>query len=103
MVQNPTTALLPRSFIAPLVGNVTPVQICPSNPGRISLYVYNPSATVTIAIAPADATPAVNGQGITIPPLTGVALGGPNDYAFTNAIVAIASAGTTNVVTVWEW
>jgi hypothetical protein len=92
-----TTLPQPNPFAAPLVGT-SAIEIAPQNVSRESLFVYNPSAAATIAIAPAGATPAINGaNSITLLPQTGMQLDG-----WTAAVNAIASAPSTPV-TVYEF
>lgn len=87
----------PLPFAAPLVG-VASAQVCPANPTRSALFVYNPSLTATIAISPTGLAAVINGAGsITLPPGVGIELDG-----FTTALLAIATAASTPI-TVWEF
>lgn len=96
----PSTHPMPLTFATPVVGSSAPVTVIPSNVGRVALFVYNPNASVVLAICGPDvATPVLYGQGtITLQPQQGVELDG-----WTNALVAIASSGTSNQITVQEY
>jgi hypothetical protein len=90
----------PNTFVAPLVGNVTPVQIAPDNFARVTLSVYNPGSVV-IALFGLDVTgnPGVGGAG-TFTLLPGV---GINFDGWTRGMQAIAASGTNNPLTIWEY
>jgi hypothetical protein len=86
------TQILPRTFPTPVIG-LASIQACPSNPARVSLTVYNPNATATLAICALDTMAAIGGAGtITLPPGQGVELDG-----WTAGINAIASLATQQI------
>lgn len=83
-----------------LVSNVS-IQVTGFNLQRVGLYVFNPSASVTLWIAPAS--PVVVGGGVTIQPLQGVMFGPPNTPSWTNSMFAIASSAGSNVIVLFEY
>lgn len=83
-----------------LVSNVS-VQVTGQNLQRVGLYVFNPSATVTLWVSPAS--PVTVGGGVTIEPLQGVMCGPPNTPSWTNGMFAIASAAGNNVIVLLEY
>ena len=94
----------PASIKTPNVSNVTSVQIAPPNITRDSLYLFNPGTNV-IWVCPSvssDQTPlaaTLAGVGsVPIQPMQGFSFPG-----FKGAMNAIAAAGATNVITVWEY
>ncbi len=94
----------PASIKTPNVGNAASVQIAPPNLGRVALYVFNLSVNV-IWLSPTvstDQTPLAalaNGVG-SIPIQPGAGLVFQN---WNGAMNAIAQAGATNAVSVWEY
>jgi hypothetical protein len=96
----------PRLVVTPNVGNAVAVQVAVPNPSRTNLYVFNPGvnviwvAPVLDATGPGNPTVAVAGGNGSVPiqPLQGFMFPG-----FTNGMSAIASAGATNILTVWEY
>lgn len=93
----------PNALAPPTVSN-TSVQITGPNLSRAGLYVYNPSATIQIWIAPTGTTAAVNGAGsIEIQPLQGQMFGAPNTPPWTNGMNAVASSAGTNIVVLHEY
>jgi hypothetical protein len=82
------------------VSNVS-IQVTSSNLQRIGLYVFNPSASVTLWVAPAS--PVTVGGGVTIQPLQGVMFGPPNTPRWTNNMFAIASSAGSNVIVLFEY
>ena len=98
-----TTFPSPNALIIPNVSN-TSIQVATNNPQRAALYVFNPSATITIWVSPTGIPAAVNGAGsVAIQPLQGVTFGPPNTPAWTNGMNAIASSAGTNVVVILEF
>lgn len=98
-----TTYPSPAALTTPNVSNVS-VQIATNNPQRLGLFVYNPSATITLYVSPTGTAATVAGAGsIAIQPQQGQMLGPPNTPPFTNGLNAIASSAGTNPVTVFEF
>lgn len=89
----------PNTFATPLVGT-SPIQVIPANGSRLGLFVYNPGTVATLAICGDDVVnPTVNGAGtLTLLPGAGMQLDG-----WTRALVAIASTGASNPITVMEF
>jgi hypothetical protein len=93
----------PHSLNTPNVTNAA-VTIATNNPQRLGLFVFNPSATVTIWVCPSNQAPTVGGAGcVAVQPSQGVMFGPPNQPPFTNGMNAIASIAGTNPVAVWEF
>lgn len=99
-----TTYPSPASFKVPNVSNVADVQVAPANLTRVQLYVFNPGPN-TIWVCPSvntdqtNLTAAVNGVGsVPIQPSQGSFFVG-----YTGAMRAIASAGGSNTLTIWEF
>ena len=96
----------PSAIATPNVSNVS-VPVAGANLQRLGLYVFNPSATVTLWVAPispAGTLAVANGAGsITIQPLQGVMFGPPNMPSWTNGMNAIASSAGSNVIVILEW
>jgi len=100
----------------PLVGTGS-VNVIGPNLTRAGLYVFNPGNTNVIWITPQTTAqtplnpggqnnPAVVGGAGCIPiqPQQGLMLGPPNNMPnFTNGLNAIASAGSNNPFTIWEF
>lgn len=90
-----STVPSPLALATPSVGNAASVQVAPQGLSRVGLYVFNPSATATLWIAPLGTVAAVGGVGcIAIQPLQGMMLGSPTMPAWTNGINAIYSASS---------
>lgn len=93
----------PNSLYSTTVSN-TSVAVASANPQRLGLFVFNPSATVTLWVSPTGTTAVVNGSGcVAVQPNQGVMFGPPNTPPFTNGMNAIASAAGTNPIAVWEY
>ena len=93
----------PAALATPNVTNAS-VQIAGSNLSRLGIYVFNPSATVTIWVCPTGTTAVVGGAGcVAVQPQQGIMFGPPNTPPFTNAMNAIASSAGTNPIAVWEY
>ena len=93
----------PNALSPPTVSNAS-VQVIGSNTQRAGLYIFNPSATITLWVAPTGTTAVVSGAGsIAIQPLNGQMFGPPNTPSWTNGINAIASAAGPNVIVIHEY
>jgi hypothetical protein len=80
------------------------VQVTGSNIQRAGLYVFNPSATITLWVSPTGIPATVNGAGsIAIQPLQGVMFGPPNMPAWNNGMNAVASSAGSNVIVILEF
>jgi hypothetical protein len=98
-----TTYPSPNALSAPTVSNSS-VAVAAYNAQRAGLYVFNPSATVTLWVSPTGTAAVVNGAGsVAIQPLQGVMFGPPNTPPWTNGMSAIASAGGSNVIVILEY
>ena len=93
----PSPAALPTPFVSS--GSV---QVAFPNPQRSGLYVFNPSATVSLYVLPTGMAPAV-GSGIIIQPQQGVMFGPPNTPSWTAGMNAIAGSAGSNVIIVLEY
>jgi hypothetical protein len=94
----------PIAITTPNVTNTTSVQVVAANPSRTGLVIFNPNASNDLWVAPTGTTAAVNGAGsFKIAALTTQVFGPPNQPVWTNGINAIASAGGTNVITIFEF
>ena len=98
-----STFASPTALTPVTVSNAS-VSVVSANLTRLGLYVFNPSATITLWVSP-DGTPAVvNGAGsIAIQPLQGVMFGPPNTPPWTNGMSAIASSAGANVIVIHEY
>lgn len=93
----------PSALTTPTVSNAS-VAVTGTNLQRSGLYVFNPSASVTLWVSPTGTAAAVNGAGsIAIQPLQGMMLGPPNMGAWTNGLNAIASSAGSNVIVILEF
>jgi hypothetical protein len=93
----------PIALSAPKVG-ASSVNVAPPNPHRGGLYVFNPSATITLWVAPTGIAATVNGAGsIAVSPLQGEMFGPPNMPAWTNGMNAAASSGDGNPISILEY
>lgn len=100
----PSTYPSPSAISAPTVGNSSSVAVAGQNLSRIGLYVFNPSASVTLWVSPTGTAAAANGAGsVAIQPLQGVMFGPPNTPPWTNGMNAIASSGGSNVIVILEY
>ena len=98
-----TTQPSPKALTPPTVSNAS-VQVAAANPQRAGLYVFNPSATITLWVAPDNVAAVVNGAGsVAIQPLQGVMFGAPNTPPWTNAMQAIASSAGANIIGIHEY
>lgn len=91
----------PNALTTVTVSNAS-VQVTGPNLQRLGLFVFNPSATITLWVAPSP-TPAVVNGAIAIQPLQGVMFGPPNTPSWTNGMNAIASAAGPNVIVIHEY
>jgi hypothetical protein len=90
--------------LAPSTVSNSSVAVAPQNLSRAGLYVFNPSATVTLWVAPTGTNAAVNGAGsIAIQPLQGQMFGPPMMPAWTNGMNGIASQAGSNVIVILEF
>jgi hypothetical protein len=92
----------PIALSTPKVG-VASVVVAPPNAHRAGLYVFNPSNTVPLWVAPAGTQAAVSGAGsIVIQPGQGMMFGPPSMPPWTNGMSAIAS-GDGGPISVLEY
>lgn len=96
-----TTYPSPAALVTPTVSNAS-IQVCAPNLQRRALYIFNPSATVTLAVMPTG-TPAAIANGIIIQPQQGVWFGTDASAPWTNGMNAIASVGGSNVIVILEF
>lgn len=93
----------PNALPTPTVSTAS-VAVATINPQRAGLQVWNPSATVTLWVAPTGIAAAVNGAGsVPIQPLQGVMFGAPNSPRWTNGMSAIADTAGANVIVILEY
>lgn len=98
-----TTYPSPSALPTPIVSNAS-VAVASFNGQRAALYVFNPSATITLWVAPTGTTAAVAGAGsVAIQPLQGVTFGAPNTPPWTNGMNAIASSAGSNQISILEF
>ena len=94
-----TTQPSPTALSTPSVAQ-TSVSIAGLNLSRAGLYVFNPTNSATLWIAPGNTVAAANGAGcVAVQPLQGVWFINP---PFINSMNAVYDSGT-NPVTVWEF
>lgn len=92
------------SALAPSTVSNASVAVAAFNTTRLGLYVFNPSATVTLWVTPTGTPAIVNGAGsIAVQPLQGVMFGPPNMPSWTNGMNAIASSAGSNVIVILEF
>jgi hypothetical protein len=96
-----TTQPSPNQLVTPTVSN-TSIAVATVNPQRAGLFVFNPSATITLYVTPLG-TAAVVGAGTAIQPLQGQMFGAPNTPPWTNGMNAIASSAGANVIVILEF
>ncbi len=97
-----TTYPSPNALTTPTVSN-TSIAVATVNLQRAGLYVFNPSATITLWVSPGNTAAVVNGAGgVAIQPLQGVMFGPPNTPPWSNWMNCIASSAGTNVVVILE-
>jgi hypothetical protein len=93
----------PNALATPLVSS-TSVEVATANPTRLGLYVFNPSATITLWVTALGTTAVVNGSGcLAVQPQQGLFFGPPNMPQWTNGLNAIASSAGSNVICVFEF
>lgn len=93
----------PRALATPNVSNAS-VQVAAFNPPRLSLFVYNPSLTVTLWVSPLEVPAVVGGAGsVAIEPRQGKIFGPPSTPVWSNGMNAIADAAGTNAITIQEY
>ena len=98
-----TTYPSPNALTEATVG-ASSVAIATANLQRLGLYVFNPSATLTLWVSPLGTAAAVNGSGsVAIQPLQGQMFGPPNTPAWTNGMNAVYSGAGPTPVTVLEY
>jgi hypothetical protein len=97
------------TFLSPVplvTGNVSSasVVVAQANPQRLGLFVFNPSATITLWVAPTGIAATVNGAGsVAVQPLQGVMFGPPNTPRWTAGMNCIASSAGSNIVVILEY
>jgi hypothetical protein len=92
----------PAALVTPPVGAVS-IAVAQQNLSRVGLYVFNPSATITLWVSPTGTPALVGGSGsIAVQPLQGIVLGAPNMPPWTNGLNAISSGGS-NPITILEF
>lgn len=96
-----TTYPSPAALATPLVGTAS-IQVCGPNLQRRALYIFNPSATITLAVMPTPIAAAIT-NGIIIQPQQGVWMGTDASGPWTNGVNAIASSGGANVIVILEF
>jgi hypothetical protein len=98
-----TTFPSPNALTTVTVSN-TSVAVATINLQRAGLYVFNPSATITLWVSPTGTVAAVNGAGsVAVQPLQGVMFGPPNTPVWTNGMNCVASSAGSNVVVILEF
>ncbi len=98
-----TTYPSPNGLSTPTVSNAS-VAVAQPNLQRAGLYVFNPSATITLWVSPTGMAAVVNGAGsVAVQPLQGVMFGPPNTPAWSNGMNAIASSAGSNVIVILEF
>lgn len=94
-----TTQISPLAITTSTVAQ-TSVQIVGQNLSRRGLYIFNPTSTHTLWIAPGSTVAAANGAGcVAVQPLQGISFVDP---PFINSVNAVYDAATS-AVTVWEY
>lgn len=98
-----TTTPSPAALTVPLVG-LTSILVAPANDSRLGLYVFNPGAN-NIWIAPSNIAAAVAGMGsVLLFSQQGIMLGQPGAIPpWTTGLNAIATSGSSNPLTIWEF
>lgn len=92
------------SALTPTTVSNSSVTVATPNLSRLGLFVFNPSATVTLWVSPTGTPAVVNGAGsVAIQPLQGVMFGPPNTPSWTNGMNAIASSAGSNVIVLLEY
>lgn len=91
----------PNQLSTPTVSNSS-VEVASVNLTRAGLFVFNPSATVTLYISPGE-TAATTAGCMAIQPQQGQMLGPPFIPPWTNSMNAIASSGGSNEIVILEF
>jgi hypothetical protein len=98
-----TTYPSPNALVTTTVSNSS-VVVAQANLQRVALYVFNPSSTITLWVAPTGINAAVAGAGsVAVQPLQGVCFGTPNTPPWTTGMNAIASSAGSNVIVILEY
>ena len=98
-----STYASPNALVTPNVSNVS-VAVATYNPSRAGLYVFNPSASVTLWVTALGTAAAVLGAGcVAVQPQQGIFFGPPSMPQWTNGMNAIASSAGSNVICVLEF
>lgn len=93
----------PNALVTPNVSNAS-VQVASVNASRAALFVFNPSATITLWVTATGTAAVVNGAGcVAIQPNQGIYFGPPTMGQWTNGMNAIASSAGSNVICVLEF
>jgi len=93
----------PNGLLTPTVSS-TSIAVAAQNLQRLGLYVFNPSASITLWVSPSGIAAIVNGAGsVAVQPLQGVMFGPPNTPSWTNGMNAIASSAGSNVIVILEF
>ena len=94
----------PNALVTATIDSGGQTTIATANLQRAGLYVFNPSATVTLWVSPTGTHPTANGPGsIAVQPLQGVMFGPPNTPPWTSGMNVIASASSGNPICVLEF
>lgn len=98
-----TTYPSPNGLATPTV-STTSVAVAQPNLQRAGLFVFNPSATITLWVSPTGTPAVANGAGsIAIQPLQGQMFGPPNTPVWTNGMNGIASLAGANIIVILEY
>lgn len=93
----------PNALVTPNVSSSS-IQVAAPNASRAGLYVFNPSATITLWVTATGTVAAVNGTGcVAVQPQQGIFFGPPTMPQWTNGMVAVASSAGANVICVLEF
>lgn len=93
----------PNALQPSTVSNAS-VQVAAVNPQRAALYIFNPSASVTLWVSPLGIAAAVLGAGsVAVQPQQGLTFGPPNTPPWTNGMNAIADTAGANVIVILEF
>ena len=102
LAQQPNHAS-PIALSAPKVGAAS-VVVAPPNPHRAGLYVFNPSNTVSLWVAPEGTPAVVGGAGsIVIEPGQGLMFGPPGMPRWASGMNAVAPSGAGNPISILEY
>ena len=98
-----TTYPSPNALAPSTVSNSS-VSVATINLQRAGLYVFNPSASITLWVSPTGTVAALNGAGsVAVQPLQGVMFGPPNTPVWSNGMNCVASSAGANVVVILEY